>query len=211
MKYIYLFEKKRMNYDEYLKVVGNMVAKGSKICSKDCLEVGVDAITKIDDSTKRKKMMDVSFVIDREFSEPYSNSENTFKKLPIILTLANMMENHYELVTDLNNNELALLSFFSFVVNSKYMRDHLKMCADHDVLSSIIEKTPNIYHQLEILGVVEDKFLEFDIDVNNKEELDNFKKESATFIRSNSEADLLDMVKPFEEVYKELEQEGLHF
>lgn len=209
MKYKYLFDKKRMDYDEYLQVVSDMITRGSRICSKDTLEVGVDAITKIDDPIKRKKMINTSLVIDREFTIPYSNSSNTFKKLPIILTLANMMENHYELIKDLNSNELTLLSFFSFVVDSSYMKDHLKMCADHNLLASIIEKTPDIYHQSDILGVIEDKFFEFDIDVNNKSELDKFKRESATFVRSNSEVDLLNMVKPFEEIYKELEEKGI--
>lgn len=208
MENMYLFSNDKISYDDYLKTVESMINVGSSICSKDCLETGIASITKMDDSVKRKKLIGASVTVDRELSIPYSGSANVFKKLPMIMTLANMIENHYPLIEGLNNDELVLLSYFSFVEDSSNMGEHLKLFGDHDLLSSVIEKTSNRDEQIGILGVVEDKNFEFAIDKASDDEFEKFKKESIMVVRNSSKEELLSMVKPIEEVFEELEEQG---
>ena len=88
-----------------------------------------------------------------------------------------MICNHYPLIKDLNNNELSLLSYFSFVVSSEHMQKHLELFASKDLLDAVLEKSPKREEQSSILEVIESKYYEFGIDLNDTLEFNRFKNE----------------------------------
>lgn len=196
----FLFSNNKISYDDYLKVISSMVNHSSSICSRDCLETGISSITKIDDPDKRQKMIDISVDIDREFTE---SSPNIYRKLPLIMCLANMIENHYDFVKNLTNEDLVLLSAFSFVVKSNEMQGHLELFGDHALLKEVIKKVSYREEQMRILGIIEDKYFELGIDKADSEELTKFKKESLMFIKCSSREELLGAVIPVEELFEE--------
>ena len=210
MRGAYLFPNNKISYDQYLKTVEDMVSHGSVICSTENISVGIEALTTLDDPVRRQKMIDVSVWADRDFSESYSRNTNIFKKLPIIMSVADMMGNFYDSVKELNNEELALLGFFSFVVRHSEMEEHLKLFSDKDLLSSVISTFPTKEDRMTALGIVEDKYYEFAIDKEPESELYKFKKESIMAIRCSSNEEFLSMAKPLEEIFKELEERGIY-
>ena len=55
MKQKYFFEKTKLGYDEYLKTVEQMLQGEMAFCDKECLERGVDALSKINEKEQQQK------------------------------------------------------------------------------------------------------------------------------------------------------------
>lgn len=190
MKKGYFFESTDITYDEYLNSVNNVIKEGSFICSKDTLEVGMLSLTKLDDENLRKKLIEISVLIDRQFP---SSERSTYsdQKLPVIMSMANILANHYDYVKTLENNELLLLGIFSSVVEPIHIEENLKVIADKNILSAVIEKTSNYEEQMQMLQVVENKYCEVIYDKENFEEIERFKKESYMAIKDSSKEEFI--------------------
>ena len=203
-KYAFLFPNKNIKYAEFLKIVGDIVKMRPVTWGKDCVDAGIDAITRINDHEVRKKMIDVSLSIDRKFSTAGSNHNNLEKKLPIMMSSANLLANHYGLVQKLNTEELFILSFFSFVISPEEIGKRIKPFADHDLLNSLLEKTSDLEEQMDILGVIEKDYLTSTINYEDNDKLDAFKRKNIAMIKSSSREELLSMVPPISELCKGL-------
>lgn len=203
MRKKFLFSNSNMEYSDYLKTIKDAYEDHSFVfASKECVSLGLLALAKEDDEEKRKKIMSFSFAVDREYNYPGGN--NSSHKFAYIFNAANMISNYSSYVMNLNNNELSLLAFFSFIVDDMHMQKHLEFFANKELLNSVIEKTPDRNFQLDILKVIEDKYFEFDIDYNNKEEFNKFKQESINFVKNNSTEEFLDQIEKYNNRAEEL-------
>lgn len=206
----FLFSNPNMSYGSYLETVKENSKDGSIIfASKECVELGLLSLAKLDDEEKIKRIMDFSLFVDREYNS--SPGDNASHKLAYIFSGVNMICNYSSYVEGLNNNELSLLTFFSYVVDDCYMKDHLMLFASPDLLDSVLEKTPKRSEQASILGIVEDKYFEFDIDTHNESEFNRFKQASIDFVRNNSTEELLSQVQTYNDRIDKLASEGIYF
>lgn len=205
MKNAYLFPNNKIGYDDYLRTIQDAVSKDFEPWNKERFEKGISSLLKIEDQERRQKMIDTSVWIDRLFTKEYSSSNSTVKKLPVIMTLANIMCNHYDKVHDLSIEQMVLLGDFSSIIRDVAMDSHLKVFGDKDLLDAVINKTIDRDERFDILGVVEDKYLQTGIDKSDFE-IEKFKKEMTSVININSKEYLLGMVRPIEEISIELGQ-----
>lgn len=206
---LYLFPNDKVPYDTYLKTIEDMAKIGSGICCGETLKTGLEAITKIDDIEQRKRLVASSFQIDRDFSFPGALQCNTFKKLPLIMTVANMIGNHKEQVKGVTPSQFSFLSFFSFVVKPSEMEEHLDIFGDSLLLSIIESKMDILDDRVKALQIVEDKYYEFALDKASQEEVEKFKKESIMAIYASTKEEFLSFGKTEEQLMEDMIKMGL--
>lgn len=211
MNKVTLFPNSKMGYDEYLKNIQDIMSTSPFVSCKSNIEVGIESMIQINEPEKRQKMIEISLLIDKESVSPSTMNNKLFKKLPVIMTIANLLANHYDMVEDLTIEQLVFLGHFSYSVNPEYMNGHLRFAANKNLLQATIDKSNDIYERNNILGVVEDKYFEFAIDKKDSIALNSFLEESVAMIRQTPKEEILGMVKPIEVVVAELEKEGFRF
>lgn len=204
----YIFPNNKIGYDEYLRIMEEFVKEPAPLCSKMQLEVGVEALTKIDDPNKRQKLIDASILVDQMLPRRYKMMDDTLPKQPSILAIANMIANHYDLISDLDIEQLAVLGYFSYVVEPSYMEKHLKLFGDKRLLDVVMEKTEDNKERYKLLELVEDKCIEFAIDKCDERDFNLFKIESIMAIKCNSKESLFGMLRSEEEVMQDLRKLG---
>lgn len=208
MNKLYLFPNDKISYDTYLKTVEDMAKSGPIIGSRETLAKGLEAITKIDDIYQRERLISASFQIDRDFSWIGAKDYNTFKKMPLILTVANMIGNHEEQVKGVTSSQFSFLSFFSFVVDPNEMEEHLNVFGDALLLSVIEKRMDTLDERNHALQIIEDKYYEFALDKASQEEVEKFKKESIMAIYASPKDEFLSLGKSQEELFEEVKQAG---
>ncbi len=198
-----LFPHEGIGYDDYLRTVKSIMDDRVVFCSKNCIEVGVESLTKINDEERQKRLISSSILMDKIIDE-----RNHSLKIPTVLTLANFMANYYDKIRRLNDDELVTLGLFSCVVDPLYMEEHLDLFTDKEILKSTMSKTIIHNEQIAILSLIEEKYDEFLVNNENKEGLEKFKKDSIMLIKNSSKEELLSMVKTPQEIEKELAEQG---
>ena len=198
-----LFPHDDIGYDDYLKTVKYLMEGKTIFCGPECVKVGVESLTKINDEERQKRLISSSILMDKTIDE-----RNHSLKIPTVLTLANFMANHYDKVKKLNDDELVTLGLFSCVVDPLYMEEHLDLFADKELLKLTMTKTITHNEQITILGLIEEKYDEFLVNNENKEGLEEFKKDSIMLIKNSSKEELLGMVKTPQEIEIELAEQG---
>lgn len=198
-----LFPHDDIGYDDYLKTVKSIMDGKIIFCSKSCIEVGVESLTKIDNEESQGRLISSSILMDKIVGEDIQSL-----KIPTVLTLANFIANHYDKIKRLNDDELVTLGLFSCVVDPLYMEEHLDVFADKEILKSAMSKTIIHNEQIAILSLIEEKYDEFLVNNENKEGLEGFKKDSIILIKNSSKEELLSMVKTPQETEKELAEQG---
>ena len=210
----YMFSNNEIGYDEYLSILEKTLKEGNTFSEYGSLKEGINAVTMMDDPFKRQKLIEASFLVDRWFHTRSTLVDDTFTKLPIIMTIANMIGNHYDDISKLNTEELATLGHFSFVVIPANMKEHLRLFGNKPLLEAVVEKTSDKMERSQILGVVESKYYEFAIDktINEEgnDELSRFKLESTMLVKNSSKEELLNMVKPLSELVSDLAGQGYY-
>ena len=197
----YMFQDKKMNYKTFLENIKDK-AENTRVvfAPKECVSVGLDSLVAINDEEQKRKMIDVAIAIDKDYSVSYDRNANASHKLAYIFSAANMISNYYPLIKDLNNNELSLLSYFSFVVSNEHMQKHLELFASKDLLDAVLEKSPKREEQSSILEVIESRYYEFGIDLDDTLEFNKFKNECVSFVKNTSTEDLLKEDVPVEQI-----------
>lgn len=206
-----LFSNDKIGYEEYLKKVGEMVEKGSIICKEEELRVGIDALTKIDDEERRRKMISSSYLVDKEFNIPYERTNGHIRKLPIIMTIANMVGNYYDKVKDLSSEELLLLGNLSYVVGINSMEEHLNLFGNKPLLESVMKKTANIEERNTILRGIETSYFKLNIDKDDNLSLNKFRDEMISRINASPKEELLGMARTIDEVLSDIKDKGYRF
>lgn len=197
----YMFQDKKMDYKTFLENIKEKTENTRVVFApKECTSVGLNSLIAINDEEQKRKMIDVAIAIDKDYSVSYDRNANASHKLAYIFSAASMISNHYPLVKDLNNNELSLLSYFSFVVSSEHMQKHLELFASKDLLDAVLEKSPKREEQSSILEVIESRYYEFGIDLDDTLEFNKFKNECVSFVRNTSTEDLLKEDVPVEQI-----------
>ena len=209
MKNMYLFPNKEISYEEYLKQVQSVLETITIFNNEECIK-GVEALTKITEQEKKDKLISSSILVDETFTIPKENQTNISKKLPIIMTIANFISNHYEYLKDLNDKELMLFGFFTVMNGINDIEQHLSLFADKNLLQVVIEKTDSCYEQLDILGIISDKYYGFGMDKEEKEKQECFKIESIMTIRESTKEELLSMVGSKEQIYEIMDKYNIH-
>ena len=209
MKEAYLFPDKEISFDNYLSIVSNAMVASPVVSCRVNFEKGVNALLSIEESEKRQKLIDASITVDRALTTTHTKSNDLFHKLPVIMTLANFVGNYYDNVKDLSSEQLALLGMFSFAVFEEHMGRHLEFFANRELLQCVLDKTIDIYEQLDVLSVMEDKYFDFCIDKKEGLELNNFRDGLITYVNDNPKAELLAMRRPLEDIWGDMISTGL--
>lgn len=204
------FEDEVTSYPEYLKNIQNMMGNRVYFASKSTIEKGIESLTMIEDIERQNKLISSSILVDKLYNIGGAYNGNCARKFPIIMTIANMLSNHYNDISTLSDKELSCLGGFLYVFEPESVKDYVKIFSDKGILKETLKKTNNVHEQFDILCVIQDKYFEFAIDYEDKEGISKFKKESAMFIKNTDKEELLNMVKPLSVIVKELNEKGIH-
>lgn len=205
MKIKRLFPHDDIGYDDYLKTVKSIMDNRIIFGNKNSIEAGVESLTKIDYEEKQERLISSSILMDKIVGVDIQSL-----KIPTVLTLANLIANHYDKVKKLNDDELVTLGLFSCVVDPLYMEQHLDLFADKELLKLTMTKTIIHNEQIAVLSLIEEKYDEFLINNDSKEGLEEFKQNSIMLIKNSTKDELLSMVKTPQEIEAELVQQGFY-
>lgn len=200
----YMFPNNKIGFDDYLSTIQKEFRVKPVFCIHNSLKEGIESLTQMDDLEKRQKMIDASFLVDRRFQ----GYDKEFIKIPIMMTIANMMGNYYDSISELNASELALLGGFSYVYDSGELSQFLKVFGCKPLIEAVVEKTPDQSEQERILSVVENKYYEFGIDEADDKEVNRFRLESVMAVRNSSSEELLGMASTLDDILNMETQEG---
>lgn len=190
----YFFENDKISYPDLLKTVELMLKRKSFSCEKECIEVGIAALDKLDENSQ-SKLIDVAYSVDRIFYVPGESNRNSRNKLPIILKCADLLANLNEKVADLTKDELVLISYYYSFSLTPYDDKRLPILLDKELLKSVENKTNNLERQFDILTVVDMKLEDLGVnDINNDEQNKFIKKEMINMINNNSVEEILSMI-----------------
>ena len=203
------FKDDNINYQEYLKSVQVMMGNEVYFGSKATIEKGVESLAMIKEDERQKKMIACSVLIDKMYNQAGTFAGNSARKLPIIMTLSNLIANYYESIDNLTDVELVTLSGFLYTLEPQYMDSYLEFFSNKEILSETVIKTNAPRERHNILSAIEDKYFEFAMDCEDKNKIEMFQKESVNVIKNSSLATLLSMVTPFSVVMEELEKEEI--
>ncbi|MBQ7136687.1 MAG: hypothetical protein IJO43_01765 [Bacilli bacterium] len=209
MKDVKLFPNQNMEFDEYLKNIQELLTTTKVVSCGINMTTGMKSMLTIDDLEKRQKLIDASLMLDREKLTNNTLDNKKFKKLPVIMTLANIIANHYERVDDLNIEQLVLLGHFSSCVDESYMAEHLGVVANKELLQTALEKTDDFYERMDVLEAVMEDYLHSGIDKNDEEALNNFKNASIIMIKNTPIEEIIAKVSTTEDLFEELSKKGI--
>ena len=206
-----LFPNQNMGFDEYLKNMQELLATTKMVSCRINMVTGMESILKINDSEKRQMLIDASLMLDKEKITPNTLDNKKFKKLPIIMTLANIIAHHYEDVNDLNIEQLVLLGHFLIGVEKCYLEENLSVVANKELLQTTLEKTDDVCERTDILEVVMEDYSCSGIDKDNELALNNFINASIMMIKSAPTEEIVAKAPRIEDVLQELAKKGIRF
>jgi len=209
MKDARLFSNPEISYENYLTTIGNAMIECPVVSCRVNFEKGVNGLISVTEAEKKKKLIDTSIIVDQRLTTPYANNNDLFHKLPVLMTLSNFISNYYDDIKGLTEEQLALLSMFSFAVFEEHMEKHLEFFADSKLLQSVLDKSQDRFEQLDILSVIEDKYFDFCIDKKEGLELNNFRDGLTTFINERPKQEILAMRRPLEDIWEDVISTGL--
>ena len=193
MKTKYFFESDKISYSDFLKTIQVMLQHNHFFCKKDCIERGVEALSKIDEDSK-ERLIKTAVKVDKNFSVAGTDNRNCAHKLPIILKSADLIVNYGDKVQNLSNEELILISDFFSYYQIPQSDKRFDFFFDKEVLKTIREKTNNFSEQRNILIAVDMK-----LDDLNVKEMDDLQytiasREMLNTIKNSNAEELIKMV-----------------
>lgn len=207
MKPKYFFENDKISYSEFLKTIEVMLEHKHFFCEKDCIERGVEALSKISEESK-ERLIKTAVMIDKDFSLPGAHNRNCAHKLPIILKCADLLTNFSSKTEQLNGEELILISYFYSTYQIPSTNKRFDFFLNKEVLKSVQEKTSNYHKQFDILTVVDFKFDDLNIDEMDDLQYNTAKRDMINTIKNSTKEELINMVNIDERVSKTMQEIG---
>lgn len=205
MKPKYFFKDDKISYPEFLKTIEKMLEQGHFFCEKACIEKGVEALSKINESGK-ERLIKTSVMIDRVFSKYGNVNRNCAHKLPVILKSADLIVNFPEEVENLSDEELILISDFYSYNLTPYFDRKFSFFFNKEVLKSIREKTTNYNKQQDILTAIGFKFNDLNIDEMDDLQYNTAKGDMLNTIKNSTAEELINMVNIDERINKTMRE-----
>lgn len=201
----YLFEDKNLKYDEYLMIVQELL-NARKNEHQKLTEEGIKSLVNIEEE-KIKKIIDVSLKIDRKIGQFSKITGHAFHKKPAIMSAAIMIDKFYDSVKNLTDEQFCLLATTNFSPKISTIEDHVKFIGNKKLLSSMVNKSTDIYYQRSFVLATYEKAHQLDLNKNDNEELEVFYKGMISIIDFNTKEELSKMAPSTSELYKRLPEE----
>ena len=174
-----LFKEVKNIEDFKVVITENMDYITSRICGFMPEETLNMALQGLSSFPKEQEKNFISFVkrVDKSYSSPGACNGNAWHKLPAVLA-GSIYYNYYpETISELTLDEMALLSYFSFVTPITFYETSVEKYGK-ELLSAIIEKTKNDRYDSMAVLMLADKMMKEDL--KTKEETTEYVKKTTT-------------------------------